>query len=157
MNLAAQWSPEHVTLAIDLYDRHLSGQLAADEFNRLTRKNITRCAMIAKWHRLGLHGANEPKIRKPHVAEKKKVVRMSPALQPAAPGSRPQPKAEPELASLPCTILELRMHDQCRWPISDTRRFPCFYCGAAREFPGDEGRHKYCAAHGQLAYPVKGR
>jgi hypothetical protein len=159
MNLGAQWSPEHVVLAINLHERHLSGQMAADEFVRLTGKTITRCAMIGKWHRLGLRAGNEPAIRKTRAPEQKKAVRMEP-LPPLSSPPRPLPasaETEPELSPQPCDIIGLRFYDQCRWVMSDPRTFPVYYCGGEREFPGDEGRHKYCAHHGARAFAGKGR
>ena len=156
MNHAAQWSPEHVVLAIDLHERHFSAQVAADEFARLTGKAITRSAMIGKWHRLGLRSGDQPVVRKVRAPERKKAVRMVPSLQPSLP---PPPPAEPEAKLLPrpCDIIGLRMFDQCRWVMSDPRRFPVYYCGGPREFPGDEGRHKYCCHHGRIAFAGKGR
>ena len=154
MNHLAAWSSEHVELAIALHDRHFSAQLAADEFFRLTHKRITRCAMIGKWHRLGLRADKELAVKKARPVEKKKAVRRmpSPPLLPPSPS-----KIEPKLSLQPCTLVELRFHDQCRWPISDTRSFPVYYCGAQREFSGDEGRHKYCCFHARQAFAGKGR
>lgn len=159
MNLGAQWLPEHVVLAINLHERHLSGQLAADEFVRLTGKTITRCAMIGKWHRLGLRAGTEPVIRKVRAPEKKKAVRMVPSPPLSSPLRPPSARAEtePELSPQPCDIIGLRFYDQCRWVMSDPRTFPVYYCGGAREFPGDEGRHKYCAHHGARAFAGRGR
>lgn len=159
MNLATAWLPEHVELAIDLHGRHLSAQIAADEFGRVTGKPITRSAMMGKWHRLGLRAGKEPVIRKVRTPEKKKAVRMVPSPPLSSP-PRPLPasaETEPTLSPRPCDIIGLRMFDQCRWVMSDPRTFPVFYCGGEREFPGDEGRHKYCAHHGARAFASKGR
>jgi hypothetical protein len=153
MNLGAQWLPEHVVLAINLHERHLSGQLAADEFVRLTGKTITRCAMIGKWNRLGLRPGNEPVIRKVRAPEKKRVVPMVPSPPLSSP-SRSLPasaETEPELSPQPCDIIALRFYDQCRWVMSDPRVFPVYYCGGAREFPGDDAPHMYCKYHGRLS------
>ena len=141
MNHATVWLPEHVVLAIDLHERHFSAQVAADEFARLTGKPVTRSAMIGKWHRLGLRAGKEPVIRKVRAPERKKAVRMVPSPPLSSPPlpSPPPADAEPKLSPRPCDIIGLRLHDQCRWVMSDPRRFPVYYCGGPREFPGDEG------------------
>ena len=158
MNHATVWLPEHVVLAIDLHARHFSAQVAADEFARLTGKPITRSAMMGKWHRLGLRSDKEPVIRKVRAPERKKAVRMVPSPPLSSPVSPPPPAdTEPQLSPRPCDIIGLRLFDQCRWVMSDPRRYPVYYCGGEREFPGDEGRHKYCAAHGARAFAGKGR
>jgi hypothetical protein len=157
MNHATMWIPEHVVLAIDLHERHFSAQVAADEFARLTGKPVTRNAMIGKWNRLGLRSDHEPVIRKVRAPERKKAVRMVPSPPLTSPSSRPPADAEPKLSPQPCDIIGLRFYDQCRWVMSDPRRYPVWYCGAAREFPGDEGRHKYCCYHGSIAFAGKGR
>jgi hypothetical protein len=156
MNHATVWLPEHVVLAIDLHARHFSAQVAADEFARLTGKATTRNAMIGKWNRLGLRADDQPVIRKVRAPENKRPVRMVPS----PPLSSPQPplaEAEPQLSPRPCDIIGLRLHDQCRWVMSDPRRFPVYYCGGEREFPGDEAPHMYCIHHARRAFAGKGR
>jgi hypothetical protein len=111
--------------------------------------------MIGKWHRLGLHGSNEPAIKKVRAPERKKAVRMVPSPPLTSPSSPAE--TEPQLSPQPCDIIGLRFHDQCRWVMSDPRRYPVYYCGAAREFPGDDGRHNYCSYHGARAFAGKGR
>jgi hypothetical protein len=132
--------------------------VAADEFARLTGKATTRNAMIGKWHRLGLRADDEPVIRKVRAPENKRPVRMvpSPPLTSPQPSSPPT-DTEPKLSPRPCDIIGLSLHGSCRWVMSDPRRFPVYYCGGDREFPGDEGRHKYCVYHGSIAFAGKGR
>jgi hypothetical protein len=154
MNHATVWLPEHVVLAIHLHERHFSGQVAADEFARLTGKPTTRSAMIGKWNRLGLRAGKEPVIKKVRAPEKKKAVRMVPS----PPLSSPLPvETEPRLSPQPCTIIELRFSDQCRWVMSETRQWPIYYCGATREFSGEDAPHMYCVFHAARAFAGKGR
>lgn len=131
------WTQEMIDVLRLLWSEGLlSAAMIADEIYQVSRRKVTRCAVIGKAHRLKLD----------HRQPARRVDR-----KPARPRRIPRPDAPPRTPIVsvrrdvqakrlaheyrPCTLMDLR-DDQCRWPVDD------LYCGTAVV----DGQ-PYCSSH----------
>ena len=107
--------------------------------------NVSRNSVIGYWHRLGL---KRPQLlRNKDDAAQKRILRMKyRKVKPRGVVLPPPLKRDENEYTMPVTIIELDMMRHCRWPIGDPKMPSFRYCGAQREFPGDQNRC-YCADH----------
>jgi hypothetical protein len=73
---------------------------------------------------------------------------------------KPQPTPPPQpSAFVPrlVTMAELHMGADCRWPFGESNDPGFRYCGAPRQFPGQDEVHCYCAVHARKAYTAARR
>jgi GcrA cell cycle regulator len=131
------WTEIRIELLRQLWDRGL----AASAIARQLGGGISRCAVIAKVHRLTLarrvrlHGPVPPK--KPPAKPRGKIL-QGPLI--VAKPSKPRP---PVMRRLVLTELGPR---HCRWPVGNPASADFFFCGADREAP------PYCPYHTRVAF-----
>lgn len=156
-NLEFSWTKE----AEDQLRACIAEGMSASQIALLIGR-VTRNAVIGKAHRLGLKiGAGKragvsAKTSDPKPRSRK--VKAKPAPKPVAPppappvqmaAEAPLPKAnEPLPESRLCTLLDLKMFGECKWPLGDPRAPEFRYCGADTL----DATHVYCSGHRRLAY-----
>ncbi|MDP3402535.1 MAG: GcrA family cell cycle regulator [bacterium] len=155
---AAGWSEDRVAALKKLW---LEGQSASQVAKQLGG-GVTRNAVIAKIHRLGLSGRAAPS-QPSRVAFKPKKPRLqapkpqTPAVpkQCEAPLVQPQPEslsertsAVPDLSGT--AILGTLGAHMCKWPIGDPGATEFSFCGRKTE-----GKDVYCVEHARVAYQPK--
>lgn len=154
------WPQEHIDRLPGLIAEGMSASQIAAELG-----GVSCNAVIGKIWRLGLrrngHAGNrlinrlsEPKPRRPRAA--KRISFIAPhapevPIPPAQLAPEPPPTPEPPRTAQPKTSADLDMTHDCRWPIGDPQSPDFRYCGAPREYPGDDGMHVYCPLHARLS------
>lgn len=166
LQTGAGWNDERVEILKRLWQDGLSGKQIAAKLGQ----GVTRNAVIAKLHRLGM--TQRPDSVKPlrDLTSSMRVTKARPAPRPKAAKPEPrQPKVMsvsatrtyspiPQGPALPperdeppgvATIETLKPHS-CRWPIGDPNDESFTFCG--RQKAGKA----YCAEHAAIAYqPAK--
>jgi len=137
----SSWTPEREQRLTELWAAGYSASVCARQLG-----GVTRCAVIAKVHRMGLPARATDK-RKASVRSRKAQKRVArrvgrAPVPPMACRSLPQTR-ETDIARK--QLLDLEKHD-CRWPVGEPGE-PGFGFCAAERVPGSP----YCAEHLQRA------